>query len=186
MVSKRRTRNWILVALYVVVSLFTQALTVGPEIALANPDVPITNAMIVASGDEGYGFNVTNALGKYILTQGLTAGTYNVTAMAEGYIMQELGDVNVVVGSETGNVNFSLRRSGGISGKVTASNTGKGIANIIITAYTESSYGWYAITDADGNYKMITNLATGTYNVTVSLHTGYFGKTVSGVKVTAG
>jgi hypothetical protein len=164
----------------------SQALTVAPGVVYANPDVPLANVMVGATGGGGYGFNVTNALGKYIMTQGLTAGTYKVSAIAEGYIIQELDNINVVVGSETGNVNFRLLRSGGISGKVTASNTGKGVANVIITAYTKTSYGWYAMTDADGNYKIITNLPTDTYNVTVAIPTGYFGKTVSGVKVTAG
>jgi hypothetical protein len=44
----------------------------------------------------------------------------------------------------------------------------------------------YAITDASGNYRINTNLATGTYNVTAWFPEGHLDKTVSGIAVTAG
>jgi len=182
---KHSTRLWFVFSI-LVMSLASQTMMAVPVLVAANPDVPISNVMIVASGEAGYGFNVTNAFGKYVLTRGLTAGTYNVTAIAEGYIMQELGDVNVIVGSETGGVNFFLVRSGGISGRVTASGTGKGVANISVMAFTEGQYGWFTTTGADGYYKIITNLPTDTYDVTVMLPRVTWEKTVSGVNVVAG
>jgi hypothetical protein len=152
----------------------------------ANPDVPISGAMIIATGPEGYGFDVTTPEGRYIITQGLKAGTYNVSALAEGYISKNVGGVSVTVGVETKNINFSLKRSGGVSGKVTDSASGKPLANVMITASSQNQFGWFALTDSDGNYKIITNLASGTYNVSAVFLTGYFSKTISGVSVTAG
>lgn len=71
---------------------------------------------------------------------------------------------------------------------VTDHDSGLPLQNIMITAYTTDggTYGWYAITDANGNYHMATNLATGTYNVSVFMTEGYFTKTIGGIEVTAG
>ena len=154
--------------------------------AAANPDSPVSGAMIIATSDDGHGFNVTLPNGNYIITEGLTAGTYNITTYAEGYINQNIGGVTVTVGTLTGNINFNLIRSGGISGKVTDSVSGAGIANVIITAFSDDTYGWFANTDSNGNYKIITNLDTGVYNLTVTSAAGHNSKTVGAVSVTAG
>ena len=154
--------------------------------AAANPDSSVANAIIVAAGGGGAGFNTTMPNGQYIITQGLTAGTYNVSAIAEGYINQDVGGISVAVGATTANVNFNLKLSGGISGKVTDSATGSGIANVMVTAFSGGRYGWFGQTDSSGNYKIFTNLPSGVYNVTVTSATGYFTKSIGGVSVTAG
>jgi protocatechuate 3,4-dioxygenase beta subunit len=154
--------------------------------AEAKPDSPIAGATIIATSQVGSGYNVTMPNGSYILTQGLAAGTYNVTALALGYISKTVGGVSVQVGATTSNINFNLTRSGGISGKVTDSTTSAGISGIVVTAYSHNLYSWFGLTDSNGNYRIITNLATGTYNVTVFSAPGYMAKTVSGVSVTAG
>ncbi len=175
-----------LVALLVILGLVTQIWYAPMFSAAASPDSPVANAMIIATSGGGYGFNVTLPNGHYIITQGLIAGTYNVSSIAEGYINQEIGGISVAVGSEKANVNFSLKRSGGISGKVTDSSSGSGIANVAVMAFSNGRYGWFGLTDSGGNYKMFTNLQSGIYNVTVASATGYFTKTISGVSVTAG
>jgi protocatechuate 3,4-dioxygenase beta subunit len=154
--------------------------------AIANPDSPVSGAIMVATSQAGNGSNFTMPNGNYVITQGLKTGIYNVSTIAEGYISQNVGGISVTVGAETGNVNFNLKRSGGISGKVTDSATGSGIANVAVTAFSKGRYGWFGLTDSNGNYKIITNLESGVYNVTVASATGYFTKTISGVSVTAG
>ncbi len=154
--------------------------------AAANPDSPVSGAIIIATNDDGHGFNFTLPNGNYIITEGLTAGTYNVTTYAEGYINQNIGGVPVTVGSLTANINFNLKRSGGISGKVIDSVSGAGIADVIITAFSNETYGWFANTDSNGNYKIISNLETGVYNLTVTSASGHNSKTIGAVSVTAG
>ena len=153
----------------------------------ATSGVSVAGAMVVASGSQGYGYATTNALGQYSITEGLKTGTYNVSAIAEGYLIKEIKNVLVTVGQETPNINFYLSLSGGISGKVTDAVSGLPLQNIFIVAIiSNGTYGWQAVTDADGNYHIITNLPTGTYNVTALLPEGHIGKTVSGIAVTAG
>ena len=67
----------------------------------------------------GSSFTITDSAGHYSMTTGLTAGTYNVTAFAIGYIFQEIAFVNVATGQTTSGIDFYLQVSGGISGKVT-------------------------------------------------------------------
>jgi len=44
----------------------------------------IVGAMVFASGENGSGFALTNALGQYSIVEGLETGTYMVRAMANG------------------------------------------------------------------------------------------------------
>ena len=178
-----RTRFSVCFIVFIVLmNLSTQALIP----ILANPDVPISGAMIIARGQEGYGFDVTTSEGRYLIAQGLKAGTYNITTLAEGYISKNVGGISVSVGAETKNVNLRLERSGGISGKVTDSGSGKPLANVMITASSENQFGWFAVTDSNGNYRIISNLASGTYSVAAMSPAGYLSKTISGVSVTKG
>lgn len=154
----------------------------------ASTGVPIGSAIVSAHGSEGSGYAVTDSLGHYSITEGLKTGTYTVTVMAEGYLNAEVEDVSVTVGMETSGIDFYLTRSGGISGRITDHDSGLPLQDIMITAYSTGggTYGWYAITDANGNYHMATNLATETYNVSAFMAEGYFTKTIGGIEVTAG
>ena len=152
---------------------------------IASLGSPVKGAIIIATSSGGNGYNATTLDGKYVINQGLTTGTYNVSVSAEGYISKEVGGVSVNVGNETKNIDFSLKHSGGISGKITDSTTGAGIANVVVIAYSNGRYGWFSQTDSSGNYKIMTNLESGIYNITVTAATGYFTKTVSGISVTA-
>jgi len=157
-------------------------------IVYADPGVPVFGALVSASGSEGYGFATTNFLGQYSISEGLKTGTYTVSVMKEGYLFATREDVAVTIGQETPNINFYLTRSGGISGKVTDAVSGLPLQNIAVSASAAGggTYGWSAVTDANGNYRIITNLATGTYNVTALLPEGHVMKTVGGIVVTAG
>jgi hypothetical protein len=163
-------------------------LTLSPSVVLVNSqsDVPVKGAMVYADGPQGFGYNISDASGAYTITTGLKTGTYNMTTLAEGYILKTISGVSVTVGQNTQNIDFNLLRSGGVSGKVTDSVSGQGLQGIMILASSKSGFGYYAVTDAQGNYRIITNLQTGTYNITVTMPKGYIMKAVSGVSITAG
>jgi len=153
----------------------------------ADPGVPVSGAMVMASGPEGYGFALTNSLGQYVITEGLKTGTYTVTVIAEGYLHETTEDISVTIGLETSGIDFYLSRSGGISGRVTDAVSGLPLQNIIVWAsISGGTYSGQAITDANGDYRIVTNLAAGTYNVTAFLPEGHITKTVSGIAVTTG
>jgi len=157
-------------------------------IVYASPGVPVSGAMVVASGTDGYGYDKTNPLGQYSITEGLKTGNYTVMVNAEGYLNEEIEGVLVEVGQETSGINFDLRLSGGISGMVTDAVSGAPLQNIVIVAFSPDGvgYGWQAVSDANGKYSIITNLATGTYNVSVLFPEGYIMETIGGIDVTAG
>jgi hypothetical protein len=155
----------------------------------AEAGIPISGATVWAYGSGGFGYTTTDASGHYLINKGLPTGTYNVTVTKTGYIDAQKGDIAVTVGIETQNANVYLNRSGVIAGKVSDNTTGNGLPNIFVSAMPSGGSGTYfgsAETDANGNYEITTNLATGTYNVSVNLPTNYVGKTIGPVSVTAG
>jgi len=155
----------------------------------ATSGVPVSNAMVVASGPNGYGFATTNPSGQYSITEGLPTGTYTVQVIAQGYVNAKNEDVAVIAGQETPNINFYLTLSGGISGRVTDAVSATPLENIVIVAFPSSGggeFGWTAMTDANGYYSIITNLGTGTYNVSAIFPEGYLMKSIGGIAVTAG
>lgn len=175
----------------VIISLSINLLILSPNVFLGSvkgsPDIPMVGAMVYAFGHQGYGYALTDASGKYTITEGLKAGVYNVSVIFVGYLNEEKSEVSVTVGQETKNINFNLRLSGRISGKVSDAASGQPIPNVMITSFTsDGKFGWPATTDSSGNYLMDTNLVTGTYNVSSFMAEGYTMKTISNVKVTEG
>ncbi len=151
--------------------------------------IPVQGADVSATGSNGFGSTVSDSQGHYVITTFLDSGTYSVTASAQGYVRTTVNNVAVTAGAETSNVNILMPVSGAISGKVTDASSGSPIQYAYVTAYNASGTsqsGSTALTDANGNYQIITNLDTGTYNVTVQYTTNHLSNTVSGVSVTAG
>jgi len=77
----------------------------------ASDGVSIVNAMVVASGAEGYGYAITGVDGNYEIDEGLKTGTYDVYVTAFGYIDADVSDVSITAGSTTP-LNFFLNCSG--------------------------------------------------------------------------
>ncbi len=156
--------------------------------AFAQTVTPISSALITASGNNGSGSATSNPQGNYNITSFLGTGNYTLTASATGFIDTNLGNVSVVAGSETSNININMSVSGGISGRITDATTNASIANAFVTAANRTGnidYGSSVISASNGNYTITTDLGTGKYNVT-AFAAGYFTTTITNVTVTAG
>lgn len=124
------------------------------------------------TGGSGSSFATTDGSGHYSMTTGLTAGMYNVTTFAIGYIFGEAAFVNVAAGQTTMGIDFNLQISGGISGKVTDAVSGNPLNGTVLSANLSNgtgTFGWFGTTGSDGSYLIATNLPTGTYNVSIIL-----------------
>ena len=157
--------------------------------AFAQTSTPVPGADVSAIGSNGFGFTTSDSFGYYNITSSLDTGNYYLTAFANGFIHSTLENVQVTNGLETANTNFLLSASGGISGTVTDAVSGQPLQGVSIDAQITTgsiSYGFGAVTDASGNYQIITDLNTGTYNVTASDAPGHIMKKITGVSVTAG
>jgi hypothetical protein len=154
--------------------------------ASAQTPVPVAGAFVTASGDNGYGYASSNSQGFYNITSLLNTGIYTVEASAIGFVDTSIRNVHVNAGSETPNANILMPISGGISGRVTDAVSGAPLQFVFVDAGNATGSGYTTITDSNGNYQIITNLASGTYNVSTLFATGYQTKTISGVSVTAG
>ncbi|HML03718.1 MAG TPA: carboxypeptidase-like regulatory domain-containing protein [Candidatus Bathyarchaeia archaeon] len=173
--------NWSLV-------LVSQASNVRfSGVVYAASGIPVVNAIVSASGANGSGYAVTDSSGAYLINSGLGSGNYTVEAIATGYMISN-ATAQVTVGHTTSGTNLYLNLSGAITGKVTDAVSSAPLQGVDVYASSSSggSFGWFAVTDSNGDYTIATNLATGTYNVTVLFPTGYVTGTVSGVSVTAG
>jgi hypothetical protein len=85
-------------------------------------DKPIANAWVTAQ-DSGFGEAYTDDNGEYVISGGLTNGTYTVFVEASGYVPQNMTGVIVTEGLITPDINFQLLKippaqSGTISGSV--------------------------------------------------------------------
>jgi len=149
--------------------------------------VPVVNAIVSASGDNGSGYATTSSSGTYLISKGLRSGTYTVEVIATGYLNANT-TAKVTVGQTTSDIDFYLNLSGEITGKVIDSVTSAPLQGIYVYAVPsgDGSSGWGAETGSNGDYTIATNLAAGKYNVTALYPTGYITGKVSGVSVTAG
>ncbi len=88
---------------------------------------PIAFVTVSAQSTTGIGSGSasTNSTGDYIISTGLTTGTYNVTAVITGYSTQIKSAVSVIASQTTSNVNFTLAAiaSGRISGTIQTQQT---------------------------------------------------------------
>jgi hypothetical protein len=184
----------LLIGLAFTVQIFMTGISVASRgsfsgIVYATSGVPVLGAVVQASGSNGQGVAATDSSGHYNISTGLQAGTYNVTVIAVGYLKAETDNVQVTVGHTTTGINFSLQRSGGISGKVTDSVSMQPVKNIMVMALSSSggaAYVWANLTDSNGNYLLATNLPTGQYNVSVLFPEDYISHTIGPISVTAG
>ena len=130
--------------------------------------VPLAGAAVVATGPDGSGSAVTDTLGRYQISDGLVTSNYSLIVSLGGYLDAQIDQVPVVAGKEVTGLNFFLKRSGVISGKVTGP-TGSPLKGIVVNAIQTKGTGGnsssYATTGADGLYNIHTGLSTGTYNV---------------------
>ena len=108
---------------------------------------PIKGIVVYATKTSGTGGNVSSYAftatdGSYVISSGLSTGTYNVTAgfgyglagETVGYLSKTVSGVTIAGVQEVSNVNFQLDLSGSISGKVTTS-AGIPLANVGVSAY---------------------------------------------------
>lgn len=133
----------------------------------AQTSVAIQGATVSVSGDNGRGYATTDASGHYTVNSGLPTGTYDVTVMIDGYIINQTKGINITSG-QTFTLNVFLFKSGAVSGRVTDSN-GNPVANTYVFVSPNdvtSNYGYYATTDSNGYFNVYTNLGTGSYNIT--------------------
>ena len=131
--------------------------------------VNVSGATVVAYGVNGSGMATTNLNGQYNISEGLKTGNYTVKVIKEGYVSSEVPNVLVAIGSAT-TQNMHLNLSGGIHGRVVESGIpAVGLGGVVVTAIPSegnSTYGCTAVTDANGNYTMATNLGAAAYNIT--------------------
>lgn len=137
---------------------------------------PIVGARVNAMGGHHQrgGYAITNENGEYLI-ENLQPGSYQVSAMAHGYLAKHYPEpVAVVAGQTTPDINFALAPlpppplPGGISGVVTDSATGNPIVGARVNAMGgHHQRGGYAITNQNGEYT-IANLRPGSYTVKAS------------------
>jgi len=156
------------------------------SLAFAQTATPVSGAFVSASGNNGFGSASSDSQGFYNITSFFDTGNYTVEASATGFLDISIENVHVNVGLETSNVDLFMPVSGGISGRITDAVSGAPLQFVFVEAVNNTGSGSSAFTDANGNYTIITNLATGTYNVTTLSHPGHLTKTTVGVSVTAG
>lgn len=103
----------------------------------------IENVQITASGGKKYTV-ITNSSGTYSLLD-IDAGQYNVTASKDGYL---ISTTTVNVGQSGGvEANFSLGPIGIIKGKVTGTQYGNSLENVLVSIEGYSTY-----TNSTGQY----------------------------------
>ena len=157
------------------------------EPVYAQSTVPITGAMVIVTGSNGSEYAISGSSGGYQIVEGLGTGEYSAVVMAKGYIDGKVEKIQVIAGQETSGIDFLLKRSGAISGKVTGPG-GQPLKGILVYAtQTEGTGGnasSYALTGEDGSYFIYSGLSTGTYNVTAGFYsTGYISQTQSNINV---
>ncbi len=168
------------------IALSKSAIITGTVVdAVSN--APLANVTVSAvSSTGGFGFvATTNSSGIYVLNSNLGTGVYNITTLfPANHISVSVSGFNVTAGNSY-TQNFSLPRSGIISGRIT-SPAGIGLSGASVTAVSSAGnmFG-SATTNSTGYYRITDGLGTSSYTVFVS-YGGSFNTTAIPVNVTAG
>lgn len=152
----------------------------------ASSGSPLADILVSASPTGGgfqFGWSATtDSSGKYLMATNLATGSYNVTVYSpEGHVTTSV-IASTTAGVETKNVNLALPKSGIISGKITTPD-GTPLNSISVDAVgTASSSFGFATTDAAGQYRITSGLATDNYTIFIS-GLGSFNETTALVTV---
>ena len=120
-----------------------------------------TAATATMAATDGYSAATTASSTGYYLLNSVTTGTWSLAGYWNAYSSMTAGNIQVNTGAITVLnllLEHSSRGGGGVSGRVTRSDTLAAVSNIIINSGTAST-----LTDALGNY--VLNLASGTQPV---------------------
>jgi hypothetical protein len=154
------------------------------QVRIAGTTTAIGGATVEARlGGVLKGTATTGASGVYEIAQGLSSGTYVVSAGKDGYVAQVKSGIVVTTGA-TSYVNFALGASGTLMGQVAEKGSGTPIAGAAVKAYLGSVLKASATTAANGVYTISRDLAAGSYVVTAS-KAGYVTQS-KGANITAG
>lgn len=126
---------------------------------------PIEGALVVASGDAGYGMAKTDVSGFFEIVKGLGEGVYEVTVTAKGYISKTLRNVKVEADKVTDLGDIELTPSAVIKG-VVETPEGKPAASVpVILKASDGVTVSTTITASDGSFIFDTDVVNGTYSI---------------------
>jgi len=145
---------------------------------------PVEGATVRVADGEKIRTAITDEDGNFTICNVTSGSGYTVTASKEGYVDGTAGDIAVVTGEVTENVNITLLRNiGSLSGKVTDSS-GNPVAGAKVTAVSGDNE-YTKTTDASGEFRFEGVKAGRTYTLTASKEGYYNGRTM-GVAVVRG
>jgi 5-hydroxyisourate hydrolase-like protein (transthyretin family) len=139
---------------------------INGKVSDAATGLPLTNIAISANGENGSGYDYTDATGTYTIT-GLATGAYSVTAAPVFDDVNLIGapqSATVVAPNTTANVNFTLAAGGTITGRVTGPGDTPLKDITVFVGNQDGSYQNYVYTNATGVYTA-TGLPSGQYKV---------------------
>lgn len=133
-----------------------------------SPVAGVTLRAFSIDGQSRFAFAKADSLGRFNISTNLPSGRYNLTIYdTTGYVFNTISDsatVNLTAGS-TSTVNFVLKRSGIISGRIVYSD-GSPAGSVLVYAFSsDDNYFGYAYSNQDGTYSINTGLGSGSYTV---------------------
>ena len=153
--------------------------------------LPLPNATVTVSGDNGDGSSITGSDGTFTISHGLGEGNYTVDVGHQGYISAKI-DTTITAGAETNIGDVQLMLSGRIQGVIEGSS-GNPVSGVSVFASNEltNQTAGFGVTSGDGSFTLDTDIQTGTYTVQAAVFgqtsfAGYSANKTSGIAVTAG
>ncbi|HVX09989.1 MAG TPA: CARDB domain-containing protein [Pirellulales bacterium] len=149
------------------VTLNAQATLTG-QVTLqpGGPGGPVTVLAVKTDGsDAGQVFEATVTLPDFVVGD-LPAGTYNVTASANGYLPQTITGVSVLAGAQMSVGSLSLVVPATISGSVSSAIAGFNPQSVAVTVYEGTTAVGSVQPAANGGFT-VDNLPSGTYTLEI-------------------